>query len=114
MDNASRRARTLTVTGVIAVTSVFLLALAVLAWEAASAPFEADEADYVATSRYFGYLFLQGDVTRDEWGSNHWTRTQPPLTRYIVGVWLSGRGYAPDEAAFRVVREPGSPPRLLP
>lgn len=90
MDRSSRRASIVTLGGVL---GVFLLALAVLAWEAASAPFEADEADYVATSRYFGYLFLQGDVTRDEWGSNHWTRTQPPLTRYVVGAWLTAHGY---------------------
>ena len=73
--------------------ALFLIALVVLGTEAASAPFEADEADYVATSRYFGYLFLQGDPSRPEWDSNHWTRTQPPLTRYIVGAWLTLRGY---------------------
>ena len=60
--------------------TVFALSVLVLGIEAAAAGFEADEADYVATSRYFGYLFLQGDVARKEWDSNHWTRTQPPLT----------------------------------
>ena len=39
--------------------ALFLIALVVLGAEAAASPFEADEADYVATSRYFGYLFLQ-------------------------------------------------------
>jgi Dolichyl-phosphate-mannose-protein mannosyltransferase len=73
--------------------AVFAVSLAVLALEASWSPFEADEADYVATSRYFGYLFLHGDVSRDEWDSNHWTRTQPPLTRYIVGAWLTAYGY---------------------
>jgi hypothetical protein len=72
---------------------VFVLALVVLGIEASGAPFEADESDYVATSRYFGYLVLQRDVSRKEWDSNHWTRTQPPLTRYIVGAWLTGWGY---------------------
>src|SRR3954452_14493430 len=72
---------------------IFLLALVVLGVEARGSGFEADEADYVATSRYFGYLVLQHDVTRKEWGSNHWTRTQPPLTRYIVGAWLTAWGY---------------------
>lgn len=77
----------------LATLGVFLVALAVLSIEASSAGFEADEADYVATSRYFGYLFLQRDVSRKEWGSNHWTRTQPPLTRYVIGAWLTGYGY---------------------
>src|SRR3954447_14952083 len=72
--------------------AVFVLALFVLGWEAQRTGFEADEADYVATSRYFGYLFLQHDVSRPEWGSNHWTRTQPPLTRYIIGGWLTAAG----------------------
>jgi hypothetical protein len=80
--------------GQVAVTiAVFLVSLVVLGYEAGESPFEADEADYVATSRYFGYLFLQHDVSRKEWESNHWTRTQPPLTRYIVGAWLTARGY---------------------
>jgi 4-amino-4-deoxy-L-arabinose transferase-like glycosyltransferase len=77
----------------VATLGILLLALLVLGVEASASPFEADEADYVATSRYFGYLVLQHDVTRKEWGSNHWTRTQPPLTRYIVGAWLTAWGY---------------------
>jgi len=72
---------------------VFVVALALLGWEAGRAEFEGDEADYTATSRYFGYLFLQRDPWRAEWDGNHWTRTQPPLTRYIVGAWLTARGY---------------------
>jgi 4-amino-4-deoxy-L-arabinose transferase-like glycosyltransferase len=76
-----------------ATIAVFLVSLLVLGFEAAWSPFEADEADYVATSRYFGYLFLQRDVARKEWDSNHWTRTQPPMTRYVVGAWLTAYGY---------------------
>ncbi|MCC7367448.1 MAG: hypothetical protein IT306_03440 [Chloroflexi bacterium] len=78
---------------VAATLAIFLASLGGLGWEASVAGFEADEADYVATSRYFGYLFLQRDVTRKEWDGNHWTRTQPPLTRYIVGAWLTAYGY---------------------
>jgi hypothetical protein len=99
--------------------TVFALSVLVLGIEAAAAGFEADEADYVATSRYFGYLFLQGDVARKEWDSNHWTRTQPPLTRYIVGAWLSGRGYDLEKlnqpyvstaSSFEVNRQKGRVP----
>lgn len=98
---------------------VFLVALAVLGWEARVAPFEADEADYTATSRYFGYLFLQRDPWRSEWDGNHWTRTQPPLTRYIVGGWLTLRGYDLEElnqpyvstaSSFEVNRRKGRVP----
>ena len=102
-----------------ATLGVFLLALLVLGVEASASPFEADEADYVATSRYFGYLVPQHDVTRKEWGSNHWTRTQPPLTRYIVGAWLSARGYDLEKlnqpyvstaSSFEVNRQKGRVP----
>lgn len=72
---------------------LFVLALVVLGAEASTAPFEGDEADYTATSRYFGYWFMAGGLQREEWDGNHWTRTQPPLTRYIVGAWLMARGY---------------------
>ncbi len=98
---------------------VFLVSLLALGWEARSAPFEADEADYVATSRYFGYLFLQRDVSRSEWGSNHWTRTQPPLTRYIIGAWLTATGhdleslnqpYVSTASSFEVNRRKGRVP----
>jgi hypothetical protein len=90
---AAPRARgTVRLHAVLAV-AVLVVSLVVLGIEAAGSPFEADESDYVATSRYFGYLFLQGDASRKEWDSNHWTRTQPPLTRYIVGAWLTARGY---------------------
>ncbi|MCC6175068.1 MAG: hypothetical protein IT305_07175 [Chloroflexi bacterium] len=103
-----------------AVTAVlFVCACLVLNAEARTAGFEADEADYVATSRYFGYLFLQHDVSRDEWGSNHWTRTQPPLTRYIVGAWLTAHGhdletmnqpYVSTASSFEVNRRKGRVP----
>jgi len=73
--------------------ALFLLALVVLGAEAAAAPFEGDEADYTATSRYFGYWLQPGGLQRSEWDGNHWTRTQPPLTRYIIGAWLMARGY---------------------
>jgi hypothetical protein len=98
---------------------VFVVSLLVLGWEARSAPFEADEADYVATSRYFGYLFLQHDVGRSEWASNHWTRTQPPLTRYIIGAWLTASGrdletlnqpYVSTASSFEVNRRKGRVP----
>ena len=102
-----------------ATLAIFLLALLVLGIEASTSGFEADEADYVATSRYFGYLFLQRDVARKEWDGNHWTRTQPPLTRYIVGAWLTGYGhdletmnqpYVSTASSFEVNRQKGRVP----
>ena len=102
----------------VAVT-VFAVSLVVLGFEASWSPFEADEADYVATSRYFGYLVLQRDVARTEWDSNHWTRTQPPLTRYVVGAWLTAydydleklnQPYVSTASSFEVNRQKGRVP----
>jgi hypothetical protein len=72
---------------------VFVVAAVALLVEARYSPFEIDESGYVATSRYFGYLVFQHDVSREEWGVNYWTLTQPPLTRYIIGAWLTAYGY---------------------
>ncbi len=77
----------------LATIAIFAVAAVVLLSEASQASFEGDEADYIATSRYFSYLFLERDPTREEWGDNHWTRTQPPLTRYVLGAWLTVRGH---------------------
>ena len=99
--------------------AVLVVSIFVLGYEAAGSPFEADEADYVATSRYFGYLFLQHNVSRKEWDSNHWTRTQPPFTRYVVGAWLTLNGYDLEKlnqpyvstaSSFEVNRQKGRVP----
>jgi hypothetical protein len=74
-------------------TLVFVIAAVVLLSEARYSPFEIDESGYIATSRYFGYLVLERNVSREEWGVNYWTLTQPPLTRYVIGLWLSASGY---------------------
>jgi len=64
-----------------------------------------DEVQYIATGRYFNYLFLNHDVDATVlqheiesavWDDNYWTHTQPVLTRLIVGSWLWISGYDPD------------------
>jgi hypothetical protein len=104
---------------VLGMAALFVLALIVLGVEASTAPFEGDEADYTATSRYFGYWFQPGGLQREEWDGNHWTRTQPPLTRYIIGSWLMARGhdleslnqpYVSTASSFEVNRRKGRVP----
>jgi hypothetical protein len=56
-------------------------------------PFDGDEGRYIALGRYFGYLFLERDLGRPEWGDNYWTHTQPMLPRLVLGGWLWARGY---------------------
>lgn len=78
--------------GILAVV-VFVVAAVVLLIEARLSPFEIDESGYIWSSRYFAHVVLRGDVTHEEWDVNYWTLTQPPMTRYIVGAWLTAHGY---------------------
>lgn len=74
--------------------AVLLVMGIVVFWDAAHhAPYHVDEGDYVYTARYFDYLVVQRDLGHEAWGDNLWTRTQPMLTRYIVGGWLWTRGH---------------------
>jgi 4-amino-4-deoxy-L-arabinose transferase-like glycosyltransferase len=77
--------------------ALFLVAQSVFVRASGRVPFDGDEGRYIANGRYFGYLFLERDIGRPEWGDNYWTHTQPMLPRYIVGGWLWARGYALDE-----------------
>ncbi len=75
---------------------LFVVAQWTFAQATGRVPFDGDEGRYIANGRYFGYLFLERDLTREEWGDNYWTHTQPMLPRYIVGGWLWARGYDLD------------------
>jgi hypothetical protein len=86
-----RRARLLG--ELLAPVAVLGLALLVFGLYARLIPFDGDEAFYIWESRYFGYLFLQHDVSRPEWGDNYATHTQPMMQAYLIGASLWARGY---------------------
>jgi hypothetical protein len=76
-----------------------LVSLALFAW--AFAVFDAarsvvgfhpDESAKIATSRYFGYLFLEGDLDHEAWAGGYFSLTTPPGFRYVLGagLWLQG------------------------
>lgn len=67
-----------------------------LSGAAEQVPFDGDEGRYIALGRYFGYLFLEHDLGRPEWGDNYWTHTQPMLPRLVLGGWLWARGHDLD------------------
>lgn len=55
-------------------------------------PFHPDESQWIATSYAF-QAWIGGDFSAPVWHDSYWTRTQPPLTRYLIAVgWLAG-GY---------------------
>ncbi len=60
-----------------------------------STPFHSDEDQWIGTSYYFD-LFLKGDFQNQNWNTNYWTLTQPPLTRYTIGIGTMLAGIPSD------------------
>jgi hypothetical protein len=54
--------------------------------------FHPDESQWIATSQVFE-AFLTGDFSSPLWEESHWTLTQPPVTRYIIGGGRRAGGY---------------------
>ena len=72
---------------------VCVLAVALSTFARARAKFDSDEADWIGTSRYFQTLFVERDFSAEAWPDHYWTRTQPMVSRYLIGAWLWTRGY---------------------
>ena len=53
--------------------------------------FSRDESQWIYTARYLT-LFRNMDIYSPEWDS-YWTRTQPPLARYVMGLSLKAGGF---------------------
>ncbi|MHB0857088.1 MAG: hypothetical protein ACYC5M_05905 [Anaerolineae bacterium] len=54
--------------------------------------FHNDESRRIGTS-YFLEPFLRGDIHSPVWEESYWTLTQPPLSRYVVGLGRLAGGY---------------------
>ncbi len=51
------------------------------------------EWQYIYASRYFANLFTAGGPANPEWADGYWTHDQPMISHYVLGAWLSARGY---------------------
>jgi hypothetical protein len=60
-----------------------------------SVPFQPDESHTIHTSVYFE-TFFHGDFSSQLWSENYWTLTQPPLSRYWVGLGRRLGGYTSE------------------
>ena len=58
--------------------------------------FHGDEASRIASS-YFFETFTDGHLNSPLWDENYWTLTQPPLSRYFIGLGRSAAGYGPED-----------------
>lgn len=47
--------------------------------------FHPDESPWISTSFYFDEL-AKGNIHSPIWDPGYWTLTQPPVTRYIIGI----------------------------
>jgi Dolichyl-phosphate-mannose-protein mannosyltransferase len=72
---------------------VLVVALAVLRAGMSRVDFHGDEGRAIWLTRYFDLLFIRHDLANPEWGDNYWTHDHPFLTPYVIGAWLSARGY---------------------
>jgi 4-amino-4-deoxy-L-arabinose transferase-like glycosyltransferase len=70
-----------------------VLVFALMAFGGAKAKFDSDEVHTIGTTGYFHTLFVAHDISPEAWPNDRWTRTQPMVTRYVVGAWLWARGY---------------------
>ena len=80
-------------TAQLALRSLFLLCLiGFFLRDLSSVEFHGDESDFILSSVYFKYFFLDRDFNHPAWKGNYWVVTQPPLTRYIIGLswWITG------------------------
>ena len=59
-------------------------------------PFHGDESSRIASSASFE-AFIQGDFDSPLWEESYWTLTQPPLSRYVIGIGRSVGGYEPSD-----------------
>jgi len=68
-------------------------------------PFTPDESDWISTSQFWE-AFITGEFPEGAWHGvwgwdmTVWTLTQPPVTRYIVGIGRSLGGYSVSELTF--------------
>src|SRR5215208_6273580 len=76
--------------------AILIAGLWVFSTAAKTRPFHRDESRSILASRYFGYLFLERDLARPEWGDGPQTHGQPMLMRYLIGGRLWAGGYDLD------------------
>ncbi len=73
-----------------------LLTSAVLLTGLSRSPVHPDESQFIATS-YYWEAYSTGNFASPVWAPDYWTQTQPPLTRYLIGLFRSLGGFTPAQ-----------------
>ncbi len=58
--------------------------------------FHGDESTWITTSLYFDEL-TKGNINSPIWDPGYWTLTQPPVTRYIIGISRKLKDMGPEK-----------------
>jgi len=61
-----------------------------------SVPFHPDESQWIATSDVFE-KYVSGQFSSPVWNQSYWTLTQPPMTRFVIGIGRRLGGFTPQE-----------------
>jgi len=75
---------------------IMCLLLIVFCRDIDSVSFHRDESQWIATSNFFE-VFARGKFTASMWNENYWTLTQPPVTRYVIGLGRRIGGHRPED-----------------
>lgn len=75
---------------------VLLILLAVFLTGIEKVSYGEDESHWIHTSSYLEILFTQKPDS-PFWGEHYWTLTQPPVTRYLIGLGRLAGGYQPED-----------------
>ncbi len=70
--------------------------LIIFCTQLATVPFFPDESHWIGSSGVFE-VFFTGQLGSPLWQESYWTLTQPPLTRYLIGVGRRLGGYTAAE-----------------
>lgn len=71
---------------------VFLVFLAFGFYQLDQVPFHGDESSWISSSNSFE-AFIHFDSKNPVWNQSYWTLTQPPITRYLIGIGRTIGGY---------------------
>lgn len=77
------------------VTAVLLLTF-IYTSEIGTVKFHQDESQWIATSNVFEE-FVSGRIASPVWNYSYWTLTQPPVTRYVIGMGRRLGGFGPQD-----------------
>lgn len=89
VSNYSFISKRISIVSVLILTAVYFTGIK-------SVPFHPDESQWIATSHVFE-KYVSGQFSSPAWNQSYWTLTQPPVTRYVIGIGRRFGGFTSQE-----------------